>query len=388
MNQPLRQRLLVLLAAFCACACTGDDRPYRWQLPDAYPAPVVPADNPMTTAKVELGRWLFYDQRLSITGDFACASCHKQTLSFTDGRPVAIGATGEPHPRSAMSLLNVAYASRLTWANPLLNQLEFQALTPLFGESPIEMGMAGRETDIVALIRDDERYADAFRTAFPTDEDPYSVLNTARAIASFVRSIVSFDTPYDRYLGGDDSALSASQLRGMALFFSERFECFHCHGGVHFTDSTTHASAAIDAVGFHNTGLYNIDGAGAYPAGNTGLLSFTGDRRDMGRFRAPSLRNVALTAPYMHDGSIETLDAVLDHYASGGRFIEAGPHRGDGSGSPFKSEFVSGFEATPEERSDLLAFLDALTDRTVLTDPRFADPFAEPPKAATVKRNK
>lgn len=288
-----------------------------------------------------------------------------------------------------MSLLNVAYASRLTWANPLLNQLEFQALTPLFGESPIEMGMAGREADIVALIRDDQRYADTFRAAFPTDEDPYSVLNTVRAIASFVRSIVSFDSPYDHYLNGDDSALSVGQLRGMELFFSERFECFHCHGGVHFTDSSTHASAAIDAVGFHNTALYNIDGAGSYPAGNTGLFSFTGNRRDMGRFRAPSLRNIALTAPYMHDGSIDTLDDVLDHYAKGGRSIDTGPHRGDGSGSPFKSEFVSGFEMTPGERSDLLAFLDALTDRTVLNDARFANPFMEPPPgAAAVKRNK
>ena len=365
------------LAAVLFSACGDGAKPYRWRLPDGYPAPVVPADNPMTSAKVDLGRWLFYDRRLSVTGDFACASCHQQALSFTDGRPVAIGATGEAHPRSAMSLLNVAYASRLTWANPLLNQLEFQALTPLFGESPVEMGMAGREAEIVDLIREDDRYAEAFRSAFPTDEDPYSVLNTLRAIASFVRSIVSFDTAYDRYLNGDDSALSAAQLRGLELFFSERFECFHCHGGIHFTDSSTHATANIEAVGFHNTGLYNVDGTGAYPADNVGLFSFTGERRDMGRFRAPSLRNITLTGPYMHDGSIATLEAVLDHYAAGGRSIDAGPNRGDGRGNPFKSEFVPGFPMTPEERADLLAFLDALTDRTVLTDPRFADPFTE-----------
>ena len=358
-------------------ACVEADTSYRWQLPSGYPEPIVPADNPMTTEKVELGRWLFYDRRLSVTGDFACASCHQQALSFTDGLPISIGATSEAHPRSAMSLLNAAYASRLTWANPLLNQLEFQALTPLFGESPIEMGMAGRETDIVALIRGDARYAEGFRNAFPADQDPYSVLNTVRAIASFVRSIVSFDTPYDRYLAGDSDALSPAQVRGMELFFSERFECFHCHGGIQFSDSSTHASAAIETVGFHNTGLYNIDGAGAYPANNSGLFSFTGKRRDMGRFRAPSLRNVALTAPYMHDGSIATLDDVLDHYAAGGRAIVDGPHAGDGSENPFKSPFIAGFAIAPAERADLLAFLDALTDRTVLTDPRFSDPFQQ-----------
>ena len=370
----MRRALFVGIGLFAIAGCEDRGTTYQWDLPDGYPAPVVPADNPMTDLKVELGRWLFYDPRLSVTGDFACASCHRQSLSFTDGKPRAVGATGEMHPRGAMSLLNVAYASRLTWANPLLDKLEVQALTPLFGESPIEMGMSGREQTIIALIEGEPFYADAFRRAFPTDDDPYSILNVVRAVGSFVRSIVSFDAAYDRYIAGDLNAMTPAAVRGMDLFFSERFECFHCHGGINFTDSSTHSNALVETFGFHNTGLYNVNGAGAYPKDNTGLYDFTGERRDMGRFRAPSLRNVTLTAPYMHDGSIDSLEEVLDHYAAGGRQIASGPLQGDGAKSPFKSEFVPGFDMEEQERRDLLAFLASLTDESVLSEARFSNP--------------
>jgi cytochrome c peroxidase len=219
-----------LLAA--GAAATGwlvfDDRDYRWQLPDGMPAPPVPADNPMSERKVLLGRRLFYDTRLSANGTTACATCHRQQLAFTDGRPRAVGATGEVHPRGAMTLVNAAYASRLTWANHLLDRLEVQALTPLFGDKPVEMGMAGRESQIEQLIRSDVYYSEAFPAAFPADADPFSILNTVRALAAFARSIVSFDSPYDRYVRGDEHALSASEIRGMALFFSEQSRRYGC----------------------------------------------------------------------------------------------------------------------------------------------------------------
>jgi cytochrome c peroxidase len=162
----------------------------------------------------------------------------------------------------------------------------------------------------------------------------------------------------------------------MALFFSERLECFHCHGGYHFTDSSTHADAVVESVGFHNNGLYNIAGSGAYPPDNTGLFDITGERRDMGRFKAPTLRNIAVTAPYMHDGSIESLDAVIRHYEAAGRTIAQGTRAGDGSRSPYKSPFIKGFSLGDQERADMLEFLASLTDETVLQEPRFADPFA------------
>jgi len=362
------------LLGFIISSCGQPD--YDWQLADDMPRPAVPEDNPMSAVKVELGRRLFYDRRLSVNQTTSCATCHVQALAFTDGRPRSVGATGEIHPRGSMSLVNTAYASRLTWANSLLDRLEDQALTPMFGDNPIEMGMGGKEKELVELLRADEEYARLVPRAFPGDADPFSVLNSVRAIASFTRSIVSFDAPYDRYLAGDDAALSESEIRGMDLFFSERLECFHCHGGFNFTDSSTHETDRVDRVGFHNNGLYNTDANGAYPADNTGLYDMTGERRDMGRFKAPTLRNIAVTAPYMHDGSIATLEAVIAHYERGGRLIEEGDNAGDGLRSPYKSEFIRGFAISDEERADLIAFLQSLSDEAVLQDTRWSDPFA------------
>lgn len=352
-------------------------RSYEWPIDASLPRPSVPADNPMSEIKVELGRWLFYEARLSLNNTMSCGSCHIQALAFTDGKPRSIGATGEVHPRSSMTLVNAAYASRLTWANQLLDRLEDQALTPMFGEDPVEMGMAGKEGAIVDLLRSDARYAELMPAAFPGDEDPYSVLNAIRSIAAFVRTIVSYDAPYDRYMQGDEEALDNGAKRGMELFFSERLECFHCHGGFNFTDSTTHVNANVDRIGYHNTGLYNTDGNGAYPVDNTGLYDMTGQRRDMGRFKAPTLRNIAVTAPYMHDGSVASLGDAIAHYERGGRLIGDGPHAGDGRRSPFKSEFVRGFELSADEREDLIAFLESLTDESVLQDPQLSNPFVD-----------
>lgn len=364
----------VVVALWLALTSSQTDL-YDWQLPAAYPEPQVPAGNPMNDMKVELGRWLFYDTRLSGNNTMSCGTCHLQALAFTDGKPRSLGSTSVLHPRSSMSLVNSAYASRLTWANPLLDRLEDQALTPLLGDNPVEMGMGGREAEIAALLASDDNYQRLAKASFPNDEDPYSILNAVRSIAAFVRSIVSYDSPYDHYIAGDATALSPAAERGMELFFSENLECFHCHGGFNFTDSTTHANSTVEQVGFHNNGLYNRNESGAYPDDNTGLFDMTGQVRDMGRFKAPSLRNISLTAPYMHDGSIGTLEEVIDHYARGGRLIEDGVNAGDGRLSPFKSEFVDGFEISDAERADLIEFLLSLTDKTVVTNERWADPF-------------
>ena len=365
---------VVLIVSIVVAVMLFGDRRYDWQT-DGRPIPAVPANNPMSVAKVELGRWLFYDRRLSVNEGFSCASCHQQSRAFTDGLKVSVGATGELHPRSSMSLVNVAYATRLTWSNSLLSELEDQALTPLFGEDPIEMGLGGREQELLDMLNGDERYQRMFREAFPGVDEPVSVINMVRAISAFVRSIVSFRAPYDAYLAGDDSAISESAKRGEALFFSERTECFHCHGGFNFTDSTTHETSRVERFGYHNTGLYNIGNTGAYPPQNIGLADITGERRDMGRFRAPTLRNIVLTAPYMHDGSVDTLANVIRHYERGGRLIEEGPYAGDGNTNPFKSEFVRGFEITDQERDDLIAVMNTLTDDAMVLDPRWSSPW-------------
>ncbi|MEO0814853.1 MAG: di-heme enzyme, partial [Myxococcota bacterium] len=202
--------------------------------------------------------------------------------------------------------------------------------------------------------------------------------NIVFALASFSRSLISGNSPFDRFAyQGDSNALSASAQAGIEVFFSETTECHHCHGGFNFTLSTLHENSVFEAEDFHNTGLYNLDESGSYPPGNTGVHDVTGDPEDMGKFRAPSLRNVALTAPYMHDGSIETLEEVIRTYEAGGREVSTGPFAGDGRANPHKSGFVQGFTLTDQEREDLIAFLESLTDTQFTFDPRFSDPFSQ-----------
>ena len=353
---------------------------YVWNLPPGFPVPLVPDDNPMSAAKVELGRHLFHDTRLSRSGTQSCASCHQQARAFTDARETALGSTGEAHPRNAQGLANVAYAPTLTWMNPNLARLEQQLLIPLFGEEPVELGFAGREDELLARLGNEALYRDLFAAAFPGENDPIGVANLGRAIASFERTLISGHSAYDRYVyQHDDDALDEPAKRGMALFFSEFLECDHCHGGVTFASALTHEGNPRESTPFENNGLFNVGGTGAYPEPNTGLFAFTGAPRDMGRMKPPSLRNVALTAPYMHDGSIATLAEVVDHYARGGRRIESGPLAGDGALNPNKSQFITGFPLTEQAKADLLAFLDSLTDHDFVADPRFADPFAPEP---------
>lgn len=349
---------------------------YQWQLPTGFPEPKVPADNPMSVEKVALGRHLFYDRRLSIDQTFSCATCHQQARAFADDKARGVGVTGEIHPRGPMSLTNIGYNPVFTWANPTVRRLEIQALVPMFGENPIELGMSGKETLLFDRLRAEPRYRDLFPAAFPGDADPFSLSNLTKAIASFERTLISGRSPYDRYRSGEDPrALSAAARRGETLFFSETTECFHCHGGFNFTQTVDYAGKGFAEIEFHNNGLYNIDGKGGYPAPNTGVHEITDDPDDMGRFKAPTLRNIALTAPYMHDGSLKTLDDVIAHYAAGGRTLTTGPYKGIGATSPLKSSFVNGFRLTPRQRKDLVAFLESLTDTTFTKDPSLSDPW-------------
>lgn len=350
--------------------------PYEWSLPAGFPLPNVPPGNPMTAEKVALGRHLFYDKRLSLNQTQSCATCHQQQLAFTDGRARGLGSTKQLHPRGPMSLLNVAYAPVLTWVNPNVRTLEQQALVPMFGEDPVELGMSGKEDLLADRLRAVPLYRKLFTEAFPGERDPVTTGNITKAIASFERTILSGDSPYDRYRNGDDpDAVSDSAKRGEGLFFSEKLECFHCHGGFNFTGSVDYLDKGFAEVEFHNTGLYNLKGKFSYPEPNLGLYLFTHQESDVGKFKAPTLRNIAVTAPYMHDGSVKTLAEAIDHYSAGGRTIKTGPHAGVGADNPNKSEFVKPFSLTPQEKEDLLAFLRSLTDETVLSDARFSDPW-------------
>jgi cytochrome c peroxidase len=300
---------------------------------DTRPSPRATTPAALNAALVELGRHLFYDTRLSGNGTQSCATCHQQDRAFTDGRARGLGSTGELHLRSPMSLINVAFRGALTWSKPDLRSLEEQALVPMLGTDPIELGLGGHESRVYGGLADDARYTRLFAAAFPAQRDAVTTVNVAAALAEFQRSIVSVRSPFDRYRDGeDDTALSPAALRGSVLFFSGRkARCFTCHRG-----------ANLDGDSYLNTGVND----------------------DAGTFRVPTLRNVAVTAPYMHDGSIANLEEVLDHYVAGGRVPR--PDRPPG---------LQPLTLTGEERRDLLAFLESLTDREALIDPRWSNPW-------------
>lgn len=352
---------------------------WAWSLPSGFTPPVVPADNPMSTAKVELGQRLFYDVRLSGNGTQSCAGCHAQASAFTDNRLLSRGSTGATHPRNAQPLTNVAYNTTFNWATPNVTTLEQQMHAPLFNTEPVELGVNdSNRSAILERLRKDVGYPQRFKAAFAGETEPLHWDNIVKAIAAFERTLIAADSRYDRHRAGGE-ALSAQESRGMQLFFGERALCSRCHGSPNFNDQfTTAATPGAEPV-FHNTGLFNIGGTGAYPEPNRGVYELTRKVQDMGRFRAASLRNVELTAPYMHDGSLPTLEAVLDFYADGGRVVGNGLYAGDGRLNPFKDPLVSQIRLNAQDKADLVAFLKTLTDHSFVTDPRFADPFAASP---------
>jgi cytochrome c peroxidase len=347
------------LGLLLVTALTGAD--FDWKLPPGFPRPAVPGDNPMSAAKVELGRYLFYDKRMSFNGKESCASCHRQDLAFTDGRAHAEGTTGAQHPRSSMSLVNVAYFPALTWANPALHSLEEQALIPMLGESPVELGLKGHETELLDAISREAVYQRLFPLAFPGDQNPCSIANITRAIASFERSIVSMRSPYDRYRwGGETAAISDAAKRGEIIFSSsERGRCFRCHGGWNFNGNVRFEGGGPMNAEFFNTGLSE------YAAPNRGLFETTGRPEDIGKFRVPSLRNIAVTAPYFHDGRLATLEEVIAHYSTGG------------ADYPNKTPILRPLTLTDNDRRDLIEFLKSLTDGELLHDPRWGNPWKQ-----------
>lgn len=349
---------------------------WAWLLPAQFPEPRVPDDNAMSADKVQLGRFLFYDRRLSGNGTQACAGCHVQNLAFTDGKLLAIGSTGEAHPRNAQSIVNVAYNATLTWANPALTDLETQMLVPLFGTRPVEMGLTdANKAGVLARLSGDPAYPAMFAQAFGNGPDALSWNSVVKAISAFQRSLISGNSKYDQYLAGK-AQLTAAEERGLNLFFGEKAECFHCHGGFNFNDQVVHKTSRLAETPFHNTGLFNIGGTGAFPEPNRGVFELSAKPSDMGKFRAPSLRNVEVTGPYTHDGSIATLDDMLAFYAAGGRNIESGPNTGDGRLNPNKDPLVARISLDAQERADIVAFLRTLTDHEFLNNPKHADPFA------------
>lgn len=301
--------------------------PWRWTLPDGIAAPAVPADNPMSAAKVELGRRLFYDADLSVDGTMACSTCHEQRRGFADGNRSRPGVHGDPGRRNVPGLANVAWLSPLTWADPTLTSLERQALVPISGDRPVEMGMLGKEAEIPARLGRDRCYRQMFARAFPETRGRIDLAAVAKALASFQRTMVAYDSPYDRRAL---TPLPPVAARGLALFEAH---CARCHAGANFSDGKFHAiETRVDRT-------------------DEGLAEKSGDPADRSRFRTPSLRNAALGSPYLHDGSAATLgDAIRRH------------------------EGLALGTLSSAQVDDLTGFIGTLTDERFVADPRFAYP--------------
>lgn len=383
----MMRALLSATLALVAVGCQNLDFKYiqepssfKWDLPPGFPRPREFANNPMTNEKVELGRHLFYDKRLSGNQTQACAGCHHQDKAFSDGLTVGIGSTGQAHPRNSMSLINLAYQPVLTWANPLQTRLNVQANVPLFGTTPVELGLAGMEDTVVARLAADDKYVGLFNAAFAKDAPTISVAHIRDALEAFQRTLISGKSPYDKYITGTDkTAMNAAAKRGMNLFFGETADCFHCHAGITFSSAEDYYSKVAADIQFLNNGIYNVGNANVFPSGNSGLNLVTGNVADNGSFKAPTLRNIELTAPYMHDGSIATLDEVIEHYKRGGRNVTGRGTGFDGDGAlntrknPLVKNFSGSFSAG--DKSDLIEFLRSLTDTEFVNNPKFSNPW-------------
>ena len=280
-----------------------------------FPSPLIPTDNPLTPAKVQLGHRLFNETALSVNGTYSCGSCHRPEHHFTDGLARAVGATGEQHPRNTPSLYNVAFNASFGWMDQGLTLLEQQHRVPLFNNAPLEMGYD--DSRLQALAKD-PTYIAQFSAAFA--DGALSTENVTKALASYLRTLIAPVSAFDRYLFEDDpSGMSDSAIAGLELFFSPRLGCAQCHASFNLSGPINHAFQASEAV-FHITGVGGVDVA----------------------FRAPSLRMIKYTAPYMHDGSLATLDEVVEHYQR------------------VQVERVPVFDLTADEQRQLIAFLESL----------------------------
>ena len=309
-----------------------------------FPPSNEPADNPTTPEKAELGRLLFFDPVLSQNDDIACATCHHPDLGFGDGQATAVGMTGVALARNAPTLWNVAYVQSLFW-DGRTNSLEDQALVPLTHAD--EMGV-GDTADMAADLAAIPEYVAIFDAAFGGGPAAINPENVSRALAAFQRTLISDDAPFDRYAAGDFDALTPAQRRGLALFRSGATRCFECHG------APTFASDTFRVIGV--------------PGDDPGRAAVT-DGGVAGAFKVPTLRNIALSAPYMHDGSMATLEEVIAFYEAGG---------GRAHGATGVDVFVNPFELTDQERADLIAFLYALTDESGLPESPAAVPSGLP----------
>jgi cytochrome c peroxidase len=330
-----------------------DSTPFVLNIPAWLPKPIIPADNSLTIKGVALGRRLFYDPILSKDSTQSCASCHTLEKSFTDGLPLSKGEKGMVGKRNSMALVNLAYNTRGFFWDGRVNSLELQVLHPI--EDPLEMNNKIQEVE--NRLRRSKTYPQWFKEAFGINaKNEITIDLLAKAIAQFERTLISGNARYDQVIWGQKGFPSEEEARGIELFFIEfagnlqHPGCSHCHFNPLFTDNQ-----------FRNNGLDFV--ASLLDFKDPGRRLVTGNINDSGRFRVPTLRNIALTAPYMHDGRFKTLEEVLAHYEKGGH----GVINEDPNLLPFK--------LSDRDKKDLISFMNMLTDTTFLNNKNFSNPF-------------
>lgn len=330
----------VIIATATGCGdAVGALEPPTLTTPKEFPAIVFPKDNPYTPEKAEIGRHLFYDTRFSRDYSVSCASCHKQKHAFSDGfNPFSSGVAGRKGTRNSMTLTNIAYNTSFFWDGGVPT-LEQQAIAPII--HPDEMDM---NTDtLLVRLRAEPQYRELFKKGWNSEE--ITLERVTKSLATFERTLISSNAPYDRWRRGETEAMTPAAIRGHDLFFGEQGDCFHCHVSFNFTDNT-----------FHNNGIDSV--SVDYGRGRVTNLS-----RDEGTFRTPTLRNIALTPPYMHDGRFNTLEEVVKHYNSGGKL------------HPNRDPLMRPLGLSDQEISDIVAFLNALTDSTFINNPTLSNPW-------------
>lgn len=341
--------------------------PYTIQKPAHFPQIPVPADNPMTLEGVQLGRRLFYDPILSADSTMSCASCHLPQGSFTDNKALSTGIDGIAGRRSSMSLLNIAYANNGLFWDGRAATLEAQALMPV--EDPVEMHHTW--PNLVEQLREHPDYPALFRQAFGIDNCcGITEELTAKALAQFERILISSGTSkYDQFVLGDPDALDDMELDGKLMFFDEGqdvnlpdAQCFHCHGSITLTGNN-----------YFNNGLDSVASIDDFIDKGRGEVS--GNRTDNGKFRTPTLRNIALTAPYMHDGRFPTLEAVLDHYSGNGKGVSNEDPFVRQIGFPLGGSVLTYSGLTTYQKNAIVKFLHTLTDTTFVNNPDIQNPF-------------
>jgi cytochrome c peroxidase len=305
-------------------------------IPEGFPEMLFPEGNEFTEERWRLGKLLFFDKRLSINNSINCGSCHKPSMAFADNVPLSSGVFNRPGTRNSPSLANVGYHPYLLKEGSVPT-LEMQVLVPIQEHNEFNHNIV----EIANELKVDPIYADLSKKAYDREFDPFVI---TRAISNFQRTMISGNSPYDKFnFQNNSAALNSQEKAGMNLFFSSKTNCSNCHGGFNFTN-----------YHFDNNGL---DSAYA----DNGRQRFTNNPADEALFKVPSLRNVGLTAPYMHNGSLNSLAEVIEHYNSGGK-----NHKN-------RNSLIRPLSLTEKEKAELLAFLNSLSDFEFVTDSRWIE---------------